>query len=156
MIKCNITFNHNQICLELVAAASIALGENHVSAGLMWSGNNPGRSAFWVILIIPPLPLIRRACGESLMLFTNLGLQKSTCIVSCDILADISDRQRTLKLKHAKRDKLRLRQRRKFEVRVVIFLSLWAHCLNYTKVHTSLNLQESLTRASLHFGSGYK
>ena len=39
----------------------------------------------------------------------------------CEILADISDRQRTLKSKHAKRDKLRLRQRRKFEVIVVFF-----------------------------------
>ena len=40
--------------------------------------------------------------------------------IHCDILANISDRQRTLKSKHAKRDKLIMRRQRKFEVRVVI------------------------------------
>ena len=41
----------------------------------------------------------------------------------CDILADISDHQRTLKSKHAKRDKLRCVRVRRFKVRVVIFLN---------------------------------
>ncbi len=81
------------------------------------------------------LLLLMKFCCVSLIPIT-------TFTAMCDILADINDCQRTLKSKHAKRDKLRVQQQRKFEVRVVIFLNLWACWLDYSKVRATLNWQE--------------
>ncbi len=79
----------------------------------------------------------------------TLSIRKEAFICAeeaCDILVDISDCQRTLKSKHAKRDKFRWLRCCRFEMKVVIFLNLWACWLDYSKVHAKLNLQ----KRSLH------
>ena len=60
--------------------------------------------------------------GDELSVFV-VRFEEKCPTLNCDILSDINDCQHTLKSKHAKRDKLRLRRRRKFKVMVVIFLN---------------------------------